>query len=211
MRGVVGVILAAGRATRFGSSKVLASLDGRPLLQHVIDRVGAAGIDDLVVVLGSDAAAAEDAVTWPPSTSRVVNPDPGRGLSSSLALGAAAALARTPQPEALLIALGDQPRVDPAVIAALLATDPGHAVAVPRYPTGADPNPVLVRCAAFGLLDEVTGDRGLRPILARHPDLVVEVPVNGANPDVDTPADLASLAHAPAGATPDAIVRHPVR
>ena len=211
MRGVVGVILAAGRATRFGSSKVLASLDGRPLLQHVIDRVGAAGIDDLVVVLGSDAAAAEDAVTWPPSTSRVVNPDPGRGLSSSLALGAAAALARTPQPEALLIALGDQPRVDPAVIAALLATDPGHAVAVPRYPTGADPNPVLVRGAAFGLLEEVTGDRGLRPILARHPELVVEVPVNGANPDVDTPADLAALAHAPAGATPDPIVRHPVR
>jgi molybdenum cofactor cytidylyltransferase len=210
MRGVVGVILAAGRATRFGSSKVLASLDGRPLLQHVIDRVGAAGIDDLVVVLGSDAAAAEDAVTWPPSTSRVVNLDPGRGLSSSLALGAAAALARTPQPEALLIALGDQPRVDPAVIAALLATDPGHAVAVPSYPTGADPNPVLVRRAAFGLLHEVAGDRGLRPILARHPELVVEVPVNGANPDVDTPADLAGLAHAPAGATPDPIVRHPV-
>ena len=91
MPGVVGVILAAGRATRFGSPKVLATLDGRPLLQHVVDR-----------------------------------------------LGAATALARTPRPEALLIALGDQPRIDPAVIGALLATDPSHAVAVPRYPTGAD-------------------------------------------------------------------------
>src|SRR4051794_9551643 len=144
MPGVVGVILAAGRATRFGSPKVLATLDGRPLLQHVIDRVVSAGIDELVVVLGTDAAAAEDAVTWPPSTSRVVNAVPERGLASSLALGVATALARVPEPDALLIALGDQPRVDPAVIGALLATDPRHAVAVPRYPTGSDPNPVLL-------------------------------------------------------------------
>jgi molybdenum cofactor cytidylyltransferase len=118
----------------------------------------------------------------------------------------------------LLIALGDQPRVDPAVIAALLATDPGHAVVVPRYPGGADPNPVLVRRAAFALLDEVAGDRGLRPVLARHPELIFEVPVAGANPDVDTPADLAALADdpeareaPPVGATPVALVRHPVR
>jgi len=210
MPGVVGVILAAGRARRFGSPKVLAILDGRPLLQHVVDRLGAAGVDELIVVLGADAAAAEDAVTWPPSTSRVLNPAPERGLASSLAIGAAAALARTPRPEALLIALGDQPRIDPAVIGALLATDPSHAVAVPRYPTGADPNPVLLRRAAFGLLDEVTGDRGLRPVLARHPELVVEVPVAGANPDVDTPADLAALEGAVAGATAGPDTRHPV-
>jgi len=217
MSGVVGLILAAGRATRFGSPKVLATLDGQPLLQHVVDRLGDAGVDDLIVVLGGDAAAAEDTVTWPPSTCRVVNPAPERGLASSLALGAATALARTPGPEALLIALGDQPRIDHAVIGALLATDPSHAVAVPRYPAGADPNPVLLRRAAFALLDEVEGDRGLRPILACHPELVLEVPVEGANPDVDTPADLAALADLPrahgavAGGTAEPAVRHPVR
>jgi molybdenum cofactor cytidylyltransferase len=210
MPGVVGVILAAGRATRFGSPKVLATLGGRPLLQHVVDRLGAAGVDELIVVLGADAGAAEDAVTWPPSTSRVVNPTPERGLASSLAIGAATALARSPRPDALLIALGDQPRIDPAVIGALLATDPSHAVAVPRYPTGADPNPVLLRRGGFGLLDEVTGDRGLRPVLARHPELVVEVPVAGANPDVDTPADLAALEGAVASATARPDTRHPV-
>jgi molybdenum cofactor cytidylyltransferase len=207
---VVGVILAAGRATRFGSSKVLATLDGRPLLQHVVDRLGAAGVAELIVVLGADADAVEDAVTWPPSTSRVVNPTPERGLASSLAIGAAAARDLMPPPDALLIALGDQPRIDPAVIGALLASAPSHAVAVPRYPGGADPNPVLLRRAAFELLDEVTGDRGLRPILARHPELVVEVPVAGANPDVDTPADLAALEAAVAGATAVPDTRHPV-
>jgi molybdenum cofactor cytidylyltransferase len=223
MPGVVGVILAAGRATRFGSPKVLATLDGRPLLQHVVDRLRSAGVDELIVVLGADAAAAEDAVAWPPSTTRVVNPAPERGLASSLALGAGAALARTPPPDTLLVALGDQPRIDPAVIGALLATDPAHAVVVPRYPTGADPNPVLLRRAAFGLLDEVAGDRGLRPVLARHPELVFEVPVEGANPDVDTPADLVALADvaapadrpaldgAPPSATAEPAVRHPVR
>ncbi|MEO8208036.1 MAG: NTP transferase domain-containing protein, partial [Chloroflexota bacterium] len=42
------IILAAGRARRFGGGKLLATVDGSPLLQHVLDAVSAAGISDPV-------------------------------------------------------------------------------------------------------------------------------------------------------------------
>ena len=62
---------------------------------------------------------------------------------------------------------------------------------MPAYADERGRNPVLVRRAAFDLVAEATGDRGLGPVLAAHPELVAEVAVDGANPDVDTPADLA--------------------
>ena len=55
---------------------------------------------------------------------------------------------------------------------------------------------MLLREDGFGLVDEASGDRGLGPILASDPDLVLEVPVGGSNPDIDSPLDLAELAWA---------------
>jgi SAM-dependent methyltransferase len=65
---------------------------------------------------------------------------------------------------------------------------------VPHYSDGGGANPVFVRASAFELVDEATGDRGLGPMLSEDPDIVLEVPVSGSNPDVDTPADLLELA-----------------
>ena len=209
---VTAIVLAAGRATRFGSTKVLAPLDGRPVLAHVLERIAEAGIGDLVVVLGDDAAALERAIEWPVAARRVVNPDPSRGLASSLVLGVVAARsgAGPAEPDALLIALGDQPRLSPAVITRLVAAlDGPHPFVVPRYDDGANPNPVLVARAGFELVEQTTGDRGLGPLLAARPELVLEVPVPGANPDVDTPDDLRALQRA-AAETPDRATRHPV-
>jgi molybdenum cofactor cytidylyltransferase len=207
---VVGVVLAAGRATRFGATKVLAPLEGRPLLAHVLERLATAGIGDVVVVLGDEAAAIEASVDWPAGTMRVVNPDPSRGLASSLALGVAAARHLRPEPDAVLVALGDQPRVDPSVVAALIAAaDAGRPLVVPRYPDATNPNPVLVLRGGFDLVAETSGDRGLGPLIARRPELVREIVVAGANPDIDTPGDLRALDGA-AGATSARSVRHPV-
>jgi CTP:molybdopterin cytidylyltransferase MocA len=72
-------------------------------------------------------------------------------------------------------------------------------VVVPRYAEGGGSNPLLLRREAFDLVDEATGDRGLGPLLEARPELVLEVPVPGRNPDVDTPADLDALqTHTPA-------------
>jgi molybdenum cofactor cytidylyltransferase len=185
------VVLAAGAGSRFGGRKLLAPLDGRPVLQHVLDALAAVGLDEVVVVLGADAAAIEPAIRWR-SERRVRNPAPERGLASSLHVGIAAL---PPAVDAALVVLGDQPRVGAQAIEALLAApaDPARPVVAPRYPEDRGRNPVLIGRPAFGLVAEATGDRGLGPLLAAHPEVVHEVPVDGSNPDVDTPGDLARL------------------
>ena len=187
--GVSAVVLAAGAASRFGGVKLLAELGGRPVLQHVLDAVEAQGLGEVVVVLGDDAEAIERAIEWR-GERRVRNPDPGRGLSSSLSVGLDAV---SPTATAALIVLGDQPGLRADTVGALLAQqdDPTRPVVVPRYDDDAARNPVLIGRPAFGLVVEARGDRGLGPVLAAHPEIVVEVPVTGSNPDVDTPADLA--------------------
>jgi len=190
---VLAVVLAAGAGRRFGSTKMIAPLAGRPLLQHVLDATAEAGLTDVVVVLGDEAAAIRGAVAW--RAERIeVNLRPMDGLSSSLRIGLDAA-AEDRTVDAVLVLLGDQPAVRPAVIAAVLAaaeTTPQPIVRV-RYADDDAPNPVLVRRAAWALAAGLSGDRGLGPALVQRPDLVAEVAVPGDNPDIDRPEDLARV------------------
>lgn len=189
---VVAIVLAAGVGSRFGGRKLLAPIEGRPVLQHVLDRIAMAGIRRVIVVLGDDARELQATIAWR-DEERVVNPEPARGLASSLHVGMAALPADT---EAALIVLGDQPRMPVEAVTALLAAgvDARRPIAVPAYPRDAGRNPVLVGRGAFALAEAADGDRGLGPVLAAHPELVREVPVDaavaaGGNPDIDTRAD----------------------
>ena len=186
-----GLVLAAGTATRFGGVKVLAPLDGRPLLAHVLDAARATGLVEIVVVLGAAREAVSDGVDLT-GFRVVVNPNPEAGLSSSLQLG----LAALGQADAALVLLGDQPLVRRDVMLALLLAEvpAGRSIVVPVYSGGGGGNPALVLRSAWPLADVLTGDRGFGPVIAAHPELVVEVRVDGGNPDVDTPGDLAALA-----------------
>ena len=190
-----GVILAAGAGSRFGGGKLLARIDGAPILAHTVAAARDAGLDPLVVVLAPDLAAHAAALGLD-TTDVVVNPDPNRGLSSSLRLGLAAAEAAQPPIDAAVVLLGDQPLVRPETIRALLAADDpgGRPVVVPHYEQRSGQNPVVLRRAVFDLAGETSGDRGLGPLLDARPELVREVPVAGANPDVDTTTDLARVA-----------------
>jgi CTP:molybdopterin cytidylyltransferase MocA/precorrin-6B methylase 2 len=171
----------------------LAPLEGRPVLQHVLDRLTEAGVRDVVVVLGDDADAIEAAIEWR-GERRVRNEDPGRGLSSSVRVGIEAL---DDAVDGALIVLGDQPFVSVEAIRAVLGAprDRARPIIVPVYAADGGRNPVLVGRDAFGLVAEASGDRGLGPVLAAHPELVREVPVDvpGGNPDVDTRADLVAL------------------
>lgn len=190
---IAAVVLAAGAGSRFGGGKLLAPLEGRPILQHVLDRLAAAGLDEVIVVVGDDARELEARIDWG-AARRVVNPTPEEGLSSSLKVGIAAVPAEA---DAALITLGDQPLLPARAIRALM--DAGdrddRPIVVPIYGDGAGRNPVLLRRRAFGLVDETVGDRGLGPLLAAHPDLVEElrIRVEGGNPDIDTREDLVGL------------------
>ena len=187
---LAAIVLAAGAGSRFGGHKLTATVEGRPILQHVLDRLDAAGVDDVVVVLGDDAEAIEAAIAWR-AERRIRNPDPARGLSSSLQAGIDAL---GDDVEAALVVLGDQPRLSSEVVDALLATPltADRPIVAPAYADGGR-NPVLLGRAAFTLAGSATGDRGLGPLLTAHPERVHEVPVTADNPDVDTRADLVAM------------------
>ncbi|MFI5199779.1 MAG: NTP transferase domain-containing protein, partial [Candidatus Limnocylindrales bacterium] len=177
--------------SRFGGGQMRARLGGRPVLQHVLDELAGAGLTDIIVVLGDDAPELESAIEWR-SERRIRNPDPGRGLSSSVRIGLSAV---APGAEAALVVLGDQPLLDPHVLQALLdsPSDPARPIVVPVYAHDRGRNPVLLRPGAWALGAALDGDQGFGPLIRAHPELVVEVPVAGRNPDVDTPGDLAAL------------------
>lgn len=188
------VVLAAGRGSRFGANKLLALLDGRPILQHLLEAVVSAGPEATVVVLGAHAQEVERTIHWRDER-RVVNADPDNGLASSLKVGLAAirALPHAEQLEGILVALGDQPCTRTAVIQALVAAETERPIVVPRYSEDGARNPVLLRRGAWWLAARAAGDQGLGAFIDAHPEMVLELFFDGANPDVDTPADLAAL------------------
>lgn len=191
IEGTAAIVLAAGRGTRFGGAKMLAELDGRPILQHVLDAAAGAGLKPVVVVLAADAKAVHAAMSW---RDEFVTPNDEleRGISYSLQIGIWALLeshvART------LVLLGDQPRLSAHQLRPILASplDAKRPIVVPRY-DGIPGNPVLLERAAWPLAHQLTGDQGMSQLFASRPDLTRYVDIEGDNPDVDTPADLAAL------------------
>ena len=188
---VGAVVLAAGSGTRFGGRKLEARFDGRPVLQHVLDVISEAGLDDPIVVVGPEPPAGID---WR-AARRVTNPEPNRGLASSVRLAWRAAVDGEVRPDAVLLVLGDQALLRAEVVRALVAMpfDPARPIVAPRY-SGTDAhNPVRVEASAYAVFEEAEGDRGLGPVIERS-DRVRWLEVEGDNPDVDTATDLARVA-----------------
>ena len=86
------LVLAAGAGHRFGGDKLIAELDGRPLLQHVLDTVTAVRPVVTLVVIAAGMRGMER-LAWH-GARRLVNPEPERGLSSSVRLGLEASARR---------------------------------------------------------------------------------------------------------------------
>jgi CTP:molybdopterin cytidylyltransferase MocA len=190
-----GVILAAGAGSRFGGGKLFARIDGAPLLAHVVAAARTAGLEPLIAVVGPDLADSGPAFGLE-ATEIVVNPEPERGLSSSLQLGLGAAAALEPPVDAAAILLGDQPLVRPETIGTLLERLGGSTrrAVIPTYRGGGGSNPVVLRRSAFELARQTSGDRGLGPLLEANAGLAERIAIKDASPDVDTTADLARVA-----------------
>jgi len=114
---ITGVVLAAGEGRRFGGTKQLAALDGKPLAQHAVDALAGARVDELLVITGHDAEAVETALTLPGTGRFVRNPDHRKGQSSSLA---AAFHDIADDSEAAVVLMGDQPGVTADEVRALI-------------------------------------------------------------------------------------------
>src|SRR5262249_30575017 len=137
---IAAVVLAAGLSRRMGTSKLLLAYEGTTVLRRATERVLAAGVWGVIVVVGPEHDAAARALAALP-VRFAVNPRPEVGQGSSVGAGVRAL---APGTTAVLIALGDQPGVPPSVIPALLEAIKarGKSIAVPRYADGLG-NPVL--------------------------------------------------------------------
>lgn len=190
-RPVAAVVLAAGRARRFGAQKLLAPYGTSTVVRSVVDTVRAAGVDFLVVVGGPGGEAVRAAVGGPAVT-WAENPEPDRGMASSIGAGVAAL---PPNVGAVLVVLGDQPTVTVPVIARVLGAwrDGGGPIVAPRY-RGIRGNPVLFDAAMFDALRALEGEHGARDLVAADPARVTMVDLPEPPPmDIDTPTDYEEL------------------
>jgi molybdenum cofactor cytidylyltransferase len=187
-RVIGGLVLAAGEASRFGSAKQLAPLDGRPLLEHAVRAITAVPVGRVIVVLGAGAEEVIAGVDLHGAEPHVCARWQ-EGQAASLACG----LAELPGCEAVVVILGDQPRISPDAIRRVIAARGDGALAV-RATYGGDPgHPVLLERELFARLRDVTGDHGARNLVMSVPVREVACDDLGGGEDVDTPAELDAL------------------
>lgn len=194
---VVGVLLAAGRGTRFdpsgATSKLLAAADatGTTIAQAAAQRLRAA-LPRVVAVVRpatSDTQRRLHALLRDSGCDLVLNPEADAGLGRSLAVGVAAA---TDAP-GWLIALADMPAIAPATISAVRdALRDGALTAAPVH-GGRRGHPVGFAAALRADLCALDGDAGAQRVLIAHPPRLVAVDDPGCLLDLDTPMDIARL------------------
>jgi CTP:molybdopterin cytidylyltransferase MocA len=188
---IAAVVLAAGGASRFGSAKQLAELDGVPLLEHAIRAVEAVpAIERIVVVLGARADEIRAGVDFG-SAEVVVCEDWATGQAASLRCGVAAVAGAG----AVVLTLGDMPRITPQVIArfADLAVEHGAHTRARAVFDGSPGHPVALGSAYFDAIAELEGDVGARDVLKRIGAFAIECGQLCSAADVDTPQALDDL------------------
>jgi molybdenum cofactor cytidylyltransferase len=180
---VAAIVLAAGGSVRMGQPKQLLPIGNQPMVRHMTRVVTAAGLAQVVVVIGAHAESVAAALADLP-VDIVTNESWNEGMSSSIRTGLRAL---RPEIQAAILVLGDQPALTTDLIH-LLATRyraTGASIIAPFY-RGQRGNPVLFDRALFPELLNVEGDRGGRMLIARYQEQVEGV-------DVDDPAVLMDL------------------
>jgi len=192
-RNIVAIILGAGQSRRMGSvNKLLAEIEGVPMISHVVSAAQASKADRILVVTGHEQDRLKAALN-DFDVEFVYNPDYAEGLSTSLST---AMRALGDDIDAAVVCLGDMPGITPEHINALIdAFDPdaGRQICIPTF-NGKWGNPVLWDQRFFSAMQSVSGDVGARHLIGEHQDVLYEVPIedNAILTDLDTPAALAA-------------------
>jgi molybdenum cofactor cytidylyltransferase/nicotine blue oxidoreductase len=178
---VAAGVLGAGSGTRMGTPKAQLIIDGVRLVDRAVAAARDAGCDPVYVVVRAG--------TEVPGARVIVNPDPDRGMRSSLALAVDAAT----DASALAVVLVDAPGVGADAIRAVTsAWSPGR-IAAGRYGSGRLGHPIVMAADLWREALTLAGpDEGARALLRHRAELVDEVDVPGDPTDLDTPDDLAA-------------------
>lgn len=172
---IAAVLLAAGRATRFGGGKLGADLGGKSVARHAADALAALPFARRIAICSEQTPEL-------PHFFRLTLTPPDAPLSRSIAT----AIAALDDCDAALFALADMPLVPPDHFARLLDVFDGDAVAT--RVNGRAMVPAIFGREHFAVLAALTGDRGAGALLADAPAIDLEP---GLALDVDTPEDLA--------------------
>ncbi len=199
MKWVDAIILAAGASRRMGEQgqKLLLDFGGRPMLACVVENVLPSQIRQVCVVTGSHHAPLTDLLAAFPEVHVARNPDPARGMLSSVRCGLQA-LEETSAAaaEGIAVFLGDQPMIPTNLINAVIEAwrNSGTGISMPVH-KGKRGHPLIFHrrfCEAILTdFDEI----GLRGLARRFPEHVVEVATDTHQvlQDIDSPTDYVRL------------------
>ena len=184
---IVGLLLAAGSATRFGSDKLRHELPHGVSLAVQAARHLKTAVPRIVAVVrpGADETAQALAAE---GCEIAVCERAAEGMGASLACAVQAAGGA----DGYLVALADMPFVRPSSIAAVRdALAAGALIAAPYFRARRG-HPVGIAGSLRAELERLSGDEGARKILAARENELVKVPVGdpGVVRDIDRPEDL---------------------
>jgi molybdenum cofactor cytidylyltransferase len=177
------VILAAGKASRFGSPKQLLEVDGETLLDRACRTALAVGCDPVVRILGAHADLILER-RCPEGVETLIHADWEKGMGTSLAAGVSHLLALCPDLEAVFVLLTDQPSVTVELLETLKSGLQQASVVWCGYENVTGP-PALFDRQHFQELLALDGDRGAKAVAARHQAAVIPFPE--AVWDIDSP------------------------
>ena len=187
---VCACVLAAGTSTRFGETKLVQDLHGKPLVQHALLASQGACEGRVTLVVGHDEAAVI-AATSGHSDNVIVNHDHQQGIGTSISAGVGECRDGA---DAILIVLADQPLVTSAHLSELIDHWSGadDEIIASTFDGVVGP-PILFPKKAFDALCELNGDTGAKKILSNNEFHVRSIDFPPAGMDVDTPDDLRKL------------------
>jgi molybdenum cofactor cytidylyltransferase len=188
---ISAILLAAGRSRRMGAFKPMLPFGDRTVIECCLRNLRAAGVEDIVVVVGHRA---EDirAQLQHLDVTFAVNPDPDSEMSASIACGVAAVSLSA---EGLIIALVDHPAVPAEIIEVLIDEWRRGARLVQPEHEGRGGHPVLIDLAYRDELLALNPESGLRALFTAHRAEVRRVPVSSpfVARDMDTWEDYQRL------------------
>jgi molybdenum cofactor cytidylyltransferase len=182
---IAGLILAAGESSRMGADKATLTYRGRTFLEAIVQTLGEADIERIVVVLGHHAEEIQRHVKIE-SAQVVINPDYKSGQTSSLQVGLRSLIAD--DPEAILLCLVDHPAASAETVRRLVAAfrQSSAVVVIPTY-KGRRGHPVLIGRQVFEELLELASNAGADSVVRKYRPATqfVEVEDEGIVMDVD--------------------------
>ncbi len=186
---VSAIVLAAGLSSRMGeTNKLLAQVNGKSLLKHVLINLTKSDVDQIVVVAGHESEKIAQQISGP-SIKLINNADFEKGLSTSIKAGIETIQSSC---DAVLIMQADMPFVESNLFNQIIsAFHNNDDIVIPRY-KGQIGNPLLWSSKYFEQLKQLSGDKGAKQILNDYKGAISYVDVDniGILVDIDEPNSL---------------------